>query len=547
MRCPWLIRHKLFLGAGMLLLIMALLAFSSFQGVYAYRELARSISYHRARELRLISELSFSIGEMRSLLSRIRRQPELTQIAGDALGLREDFRSRFRLVEETLDDYREQLEEFQRERCKGEPAAAPLPEWQVIGEIEAALQEVSRQNPDDRWFLNKVRVESLDKALGDLHTAVLRLPYLLQERMHEIAGEVRWHYRTWIILTWVSSALALLVLALLIGFVYRSLLLPLKTLIQGSRQVAKQRDFDHRIRLDTQDEVAELAEAMNAMTAQFQQIRDDLDRQIRERDAQVRQRTKEVVRSEKMASLGLLAAGVAHEINNPLAAIAWSAEALEMRLHDIMQQDDQLPDDQHNPEISVLRDYLRRIQDEAFRCKGITERLLDFSRLGDSERQCTDLGELVQGVIEMVLHLGRYRNKELVFTCNQTVLARVNPQEIKQVVLNLITNALDSIESTGTVRVRVGAVRGKARLEVRDDGCGMSQDVLNHLFEPFFTRRRDGQGTGLGLSIAYGIIQDHGGEIIPSSEGPQCGSRFLVTLPLVTHEESYDETTAQVA
>lgn len=547
MRCPWLIRHKLFLGAGMLLLIMALLAFSSFQGVYAYRELARSISYHRARELRLISELSFSIGEMRSLLSRIRRQPELTQIAGDALGLREDFRSRFRLVEETLDDYREQLEEFQRERCKGEPAAAPLPEWQVIGEIEAALQEVSRQNPDDRWFLNKVRVESLDKALGDLHTAVLRLPYLLQERMHEIAGEVRWHYRTWIILTWVSSALALLVLALLIGFVYRSLLLPLKTLIQGSRQVAKQRDFDHRIRLDTQDEVAELAEAMNAMTAQFQQIRDDLDRQIRERDAQVRQRTKEVVRSEKMASLGLLAAGVAHEINNPLAAIAWSAEALEMRLHDIMQQDDQLPDDQHNPEISVLRDYLRRIQDEAFRCKGITERLLDFSRLGDSERQCTDLGELVQGVIEMVLHLGRYRNKELVFTCNQTVLARVNPQEIKQVVLNLITNALDSIESTGTVRVRVGAVRGKARLEVRDDGCGMSQDVLNHLFEPFFTRRRDGQGTGLGLSIAYGIIQDHGGEIIPSSEGPQCGSRFLITLPLVTHEESYDETTAQVA
>ncbi len=547
MRCPWLIRHKLLLGAGMLLLIMALLAFSSFQGVYAYRELARSISYHRARELRLISELSFSIGEMRSLLSRIRRQPELTHIAGDALGLREDFRSRFRLVEETLDDYREQLEEFQRERCKGEPAPAALPEWQVIAEIEAALQEVSRQNPDDRWFLNKVRVESLDKALGDLHTAVLRLPYLLQERMHEIAGEVRWHYRTWIILTWVSSALALLVLALLIGFVYRSLLRPLKTLIQGSRQVAKQRDFDHRIELDTQDEVAELAAAMNAMTEQFQRIRDDLDRQIRERDAQVRQRTKEVVRSEKMASLGLLAAGVAHEINNPLAAIAWSAEALEMRLHDIMQLDDQLPDDQHNPEISVLRDYLRRIQDEAFRCKGITERLLDFSRLGDSDRQCTELGELVQGVIEMVLHLGRYRNKELVFTCNQTVLAQVNPQEIKQVVLNLITNALDSIESTGTVRVRVGAMGGKARLEIRDDGCGMSQDVLNHLFEPFFTRRRDGQGTGLGLSIAYGIIQDHGGEIIPSSEGPQCGSRFLVTLPLVTQEESYDETTAQVA
>ncbi len=547
MRCPWLIRHKLLLGSGMLLLIMALLAFSSFQGVYAYRRLARSISYHRARELRLISELSFNIGEMRSLLSRIRRQPDLTHFPNDALGLREDFRSRFRLVEETLEDYREQLEEFQRERCRGEPAGPPLREWRVIAQIEEALQEVAGQNPDDRWFLNKVRVESLDKALGELHTAVLRLPYLLQERMHEIAGEVRWHYRTWIILTWVSSALSLVVLALLIGFIYRSLLRPLKTLIRGSRQVAKARDFDHRIELDTGDEVAELAEAMNAMTAEFQRIRDDLDRQIRERDAQVRQRTKEVVRSEKMASLGLLAAGVAHEINNPLASIAWSAEALEMRLHDIMQQDDQLPDDQHNPEISVLRDYLRRIQDEAFRCKGITERLLDFSRLGDSERHCTDLAELVEGVIEMVRHLGRYRNKELVFNCDQAVLARVNAQEIKQVVLNLITNALDSIETTGTVWIRVEAVGGKAHLEFCDDGCGMTREVLHHLFEPFFTRRRDGQGTGLGLSIAYGIIQDHGGEITPSSPGPRCGSRFVVTLPLVTDEESQYETTAQAA
>lgn len=533
----------------MLLLIVALLAFSSFRGVYAYRALARSISFSRASELRLASELSYNIGELRAILSRARRQDELSAYSSDSLGLREDFRTVLLQVQETLQSYQDQLDRIEREQGASPGELAPRPERQMLAQIEADLQKISQQNPDDRWVLNKVRVDSLDNSLAELHIKALQLPRHLQQRMHQLVGEVRGEYRTWIVLTWVSSALSLLVMVVLLGFVYRALLRPLGILVQGSRRVALERDFNHRIRLDTHDEVAELAEAMNAMTGQFQKIRDDLDRQIRERDEQVRQRTKEVVRSEKMASLGLLAAGVAHEINNPLASIAWGAEALEMRLHDIMRQDDDLPDDEHNPEIAVLRTYLRRIQDEAFRCKGITERLLDFSRLGDCEKQPTDLAALVEGVIEMVRHLGRYRRKEVQFTCSQAVLAMVNAQEIKQVVLNLITNALDSLDADGTVSVQLRRAGTFAQLEVRDDGCGMSGEVLQHLFEPFFTRRRDGQGTGLGLSIAYGIIQDHGGEIVPSSDGVGRGSRFVVTLPLVAQQE-YEckhETKRQVA
>jgi two-component system, NtrC family, sensor kinase len=283
------------------------------------------------------------------------------------------------------------------------------------------------------------------------------------------------------------------------------------------------------------------------MTDQFQRVRDDLAQQIRERDEQVRQRTKAVVRSEKMASLGLLAAGVAHEINNPLTSVAGCAEALESRLHDIIQEDDCLPDDQHNPEIDVLRRYLRRIQDEAFRCKAITEQLLDFSRLGDCQRQETELGDLVEGVIAMVGHLGCYREKQIMFQQPASVWAMVNPQEIKQVVLNLITNALDSVEAHGTVRVELRRSGGMAELEVSDDGCGMNDEVKQHLFEPFFTRRRNGQGTGLGLSITYGIVRDHGGEIVPFSAGPGSGSRFLVTLPLVAQQGYRYETKNKVA
>lgn len=132
------------------------------------------------------------------------------------------------------------------------------------------------------------------------------------------------------------------------------------------------------------------------------------------------------------------------------------------------------------------------------------------------EKQDTDLGQLVEGVIEMVRHLGTYRQKKIEFTCLEYVTAPINPQEIKQVVLNLITNALDSLDPGGTVNVTLARSGPWAELVVRDNGCGMSQEVLRHLFEPFFTRRRDGSGTGLGLSITYRIVADHGGTIRPA-------------------------------
>jgi signal transduction histidine kinase len=546
-RHRWLIRHKLLLGVAMLLLIVAILAFSSFRGVYAYRSLARSISHHRAAELRLVSELSYQIGGLRAILSQVRRQEELQQLTYCNQDLREQFRVIFLDASDKLLKYEQRLDTFEQSTWYGSEPALQRAERQAIAEIETALQRVAQLNTDDAWVLNRVYVEALDEALSDAHGSALKLPFFLQQRMHEIVNEVKVQYRTWIVLTWISSTLSLVIVGVLLGFVYRGIFKPLRSLIHGSRRVAVERDFDHRIRLDTQDEVAELADAMNAMTDQFQQVRDGLARQIRERDEQVRQRTKAVVLSEKMASLGLLAAGVAHEINNPLTSIAGCAEALELRLHDIMQQDDTLPDDQHNPEISVLRKYLRRIQDEAFRCKDITGRLLDFSRLGDCQRQETDLCELVEGVIAMVGHLGRYRQKPIQFHCSQAVMAKVNPQEIKQVVLNLITNALDGLDAGGTVQVVLRRSAGMAELEVTDNGCGMTDEVMQHLFEPFFTRRRDGQGTGLGLSITYGIVQDHGGEIVPFSEGPGRGSRFLVTLPLVAQKEETYDTKSKVA
>jgi signal transduction histidine kinase len=187
----------------------------------------------------------------------------------------------------------------------------------------------------------------------------------------------------------------------------------------------------------------------------------------------------------------------------------------------------------HAAERDVVRSYLEMIQKEAFRCKQITEKLLDFSRMGDSERHHTDLRELVSGVIEMLGHLGKYQNKQVVLAPGEPIIAEVCPPELKQVVLNLITNGLDSVDAGGTVTVSAERCGNGAQIVVADNGCGMTAEVIQHLFEPFFTRRRGGQGTGLGLSIAYRIVEEHHGQIIARSEGAGKGSTFTVTLPLV--------------
>ena len=203
------------------------------------------------------------------------------------------------------------------------------------------------------------------------------MPSHLHQSSAGFAAEVRGQYRTLIVGTWITSLAAALVFALFVRLFYRWIFRPLRMLIRLAATWPAG-NFAIRIQLDTDDEMAELAEAMNDMTARFQAIRDDLDRQVQER-------TKQVVRNEQLASVGFLAAGVAHEINNPLASIAMCAESLEGRIARAAEvgrgRDRSIPDGEH----AVIGHYLRMIQSEAFRCKEITEKLLDFSRIGPGQ------------------------------------------------------------------------------------------------------------------------------------------------------------------
>lgn len=529
----WPIRRKLQLGLGLLAISLCTLFGSAYYGLYNYRGLVKSLSA-RSAELPLASDLSQYVAEMRETLGRLDERTEYApgSVASMVHGtdpklwnteggvLRGIYYDNFKLFRSTLEKYERQLDSSQLYASGS--IRDDREERGTLSEINAVVARMEEENEGGvDWVLEgDVKIERLRSDVDTLRDLTAELPSHLYGRIHDLANAVRTQYRWAITLAWVTAALTTLLLVSAALFFRKWIARPIHTLVAGSREVAKGK-FDHRIQLDSDDEMRELAEAMNAMTERFQEVRDDLDRQVRER-------TKQVVRSEQLASVGFLAAGVAHEINNPLASIALCSESLEGRLLGLLGN----CDESQAAECDVVRSYLEMIQKEAFRCKQITEKLLDFSRRGDPERHHTDLRELVASVIEMVVHLGKYSNQTVTLLDGDPVIAELCPQEMKQVILNLITNGLDSLDPGGAVTVSITSNRDEARIVVSDDGCGMTEEVIHHLFEPFFTRRRNGQGTGLGLSITHRIIEEHHGQIVVESEGVGKGSRFIVTLPL---------------
>ncbi len=524
MPSKWPIRRKLLLGLGLLVLVVSILAADGLVATRLYRDLVNSLSW-RVSELPVAAELSQHVGDLRITLGELRglRVDAFPSTDRDLLlpsvwMVRDQFRAHLDAVEQSLKRYRDQLASEARANSS---ISDHRRELETVRKIEEQLTRIRQGNQSEDWVLDVNKICWLDVELERLQAFATELPSHLHTKLEGFSNEVRGLYHGLIWTAWAATLSAGLVFMLFVRLSYRWVFQPLRTLIAGSRRVATG-DFGYRIRLKTDDEMAELAKALNDMTARFQEIRDDLDRQVQER-------TKQAVRSEQLASVGFLAAGVAHEINNPLAAIAMCAESLEGRLRQTPDADD--------PQQAVAANYLRMIQTEAFRCKGITEKLLDFSRIGPGRRETTELGELTRGVVEMLGHLGKYQRKRVEFAPSAPVFAEVNPQEIKQVVLNLLSNAMDSLDDDGAVRVQLEARDGCAVLSVSDNGCGMAPEVLEHIFEPFFTRRRGGQGTGLGLSITYRIIADHGGEMTAASDGAGRGSTFRVRLPLAASQK----------
>ncbi len=240
---------------------------------------------------------------------------------------------------------------------------------------------------------------------------------------------------------------------------------------------------------------------------------------------------KRIVQNEKMAAIGMLAGGVAHEINNPLAGILAFTQILRHSL----------------PETNVAQPDLKEIEEAAKRCKKIVEDLLLFARTPLTEDlHPVDLVETIERLLPLLrLQLQQSSPKKVeIETFYQSPLHLVmgSSPRLQQVFLNLIQNAAQSMEEGGKIEIRVlmsSAIPTDIMVEIQDEGCGIKKEHLPKIFDPFFTTKRVGEGTGLGLSISYSIVQDHRGRIEVKSL-PGRGSLFRVllpTLPLQTHQK----------
>jgi two-component system NtrC family sensor kinase len=243
---------------------------------------------------------------------------------------------------------------------------------------------------------------------------------------------------------------------------------------------------------------------------------------VRRKTAELERVHKTLLRSEKMASIGKLAAVVAHEINNPLAGILTYAKLLKKR-------ESRAP--QPNPEAISMLDL---VESESQRCGEIVKNLMTFARPTSMNLEPTDLNDIIDRCVRLVQHQLVLKNIELHLELNRELRpVPCDRGQIEQVILALVMNAIDALPSGGnlTVTSRKAVSPGAIQVEVRDDGVGMPRDVLAKMFEPFFTTKEHGRGLGLGLAISRNIVDRHGGRIEVASE-PGHGTVFTITLPL---------------
>jgi len=238
-----------------------------------------------------------------------------------------------------------------------------------------------------------------------------------------------------------------------------------------------------------------------------------------------------VARAEKIAAIGRLAAGVVHEINNPLATIAACAEALESRVND---------GEFKGSAVDDLREYLGLIRSEAFRCKTITNGLLDFSRTRPAAHTPLSLGDIISSAIRLLAHQQRANNINFqIETASDLPLVSGDEGQLQQAIIALGTNAIDAMPVGGQLRIVTRMNGDKLSVEVSDNGAGIPDENVAKIFEPFFTTKEVGKGTGLGLAVCYGILTEHGGTLdVQSTVG--VGTTFTISLPAIIPDGEQD-------
>ena len=323
-------------------------------------------------------------------------------------------------------------------------------------------------------------------------------------------------------------------------FVWRVVGVPIKTLEAGTERLA-QGELGYQIDVRSRDEVGDLARSFNTMSVQLRDANGEivswaktLEDRVAEKTQELRRAHDHALRFEKMASIGKMAAVVAHEINNPLSGILTYSKLLRKWVE---------RGEAANERRAETSQCLELIAAESRRCGDLVKNLLTFSRTSAVNIQPSDIGTVINRAVRLVQHQLELGNIHLeVDLPGELPLVSCDPPQIEQVLLALIQNAIDAMPKGGNLWIhgRLDRNGGEFELEVRDDGMGIPAEILPQIFEPFLTTKESGHGVGLGLAISRSIIEQHNGKIEVQSEAGK-GTKFMLTLPLVQSRASVEE------
>ena len=306
---------------------------------------------------------------------------------------------------------------------------------------------------------------------------------------------------------------------------------PIGQLVAGVHEFAKG-SYDHAIHVDSKDEIGYLASAFNQLGTSLQlhvAFLEEEKRRLEESNRRLREAQEQLIQSERLATVGKLAAKVAHEVNNPLAIIKTAIRIIK----------GQVDGDE------VIRDNFTEIEEEIARIARIVRGLLDLSRPAPAA-EIVDVNRVVQGLERLLAP--NLSEKDIVLTVAVDPTrpsVRISTDQLKQVILNLVRNAGDAMPGGGAVSVETARQGTNVEIRVTDDGCGIPEGNLKRIFDPFFTTKSLEQGMGLGLCVSHGIIQAAKGVMVVESTVGK-GTTFRVSLPAVEAEDAPIEATEQV-
>jgi len=300
---------------------------------------------------------------------------------------------------------------------------------------------------------------------------------------------------------------------------------PISILAKGMEEVAAG-NLNHTVKIDTKDELGALATSFNAMTSDIRKAKNELvewgstlEKKVQEKTEAIRKAQAQLVHSEKLASLGRMAAGVAHEINSPLTGIVTFSHLLQKKF---------AAGTQEREDIDV-------IIDQANRCSNIIKGLLGFARASAADKTAVNINDILNSLLNIVRNKADFFNVKIVPNYEEKLhYVKADTSQLQQVFLNMIMNAADAMDGKGTITINTKNTTENGmnfiEIEFRDTGSGITDKNLEKIFEPFFTTKPVGKGTGLGLAVSHGIIQEHGGNIFVKTK-PGNGTSFFIKLP----------------